>query len=49
LAVGPPGEAARSINPTASSGASPKPFARKKQIKGKMSIWQARPINTAFG
>jgi hypothetical protein len=49
FAVAPPGDAARSISPTASSAFNPNDKAMPKHIKGKSSIWQIRPMITAFG
>lgn len=46
---GEPGEAARSIRPTASTGARPNPLAMRKQKSGNRINWQTRPIRTGLG
>lgn len=47
LAVAPPGEAERSMSPTASSGGKAKSLAMPKQTAGSTSTWQSRPTITA--
>jgi hypothetical protein len=49
LAVAPPGEAASSISPTASSGERPKLWAMAKHAAGRMPTWQTNATNTARG
>ncbi len=49
LAEGPPGDAARSIKPTASSGERWNPRAMKKPTAGRRRVWQTIPITTARG
>ena len=49
LADTPPGEAASSIRPTASSGGRPKPSASPKATQGSTMICKVRPISTARG
>ena len=45
----PPGEAASSIIPTASSGGRSSSLTRPKQTAGRMSSWQPSAIAAAFG
>ena len=49
LAVVPPGEAASSIMPTASSGGRSNASTSPKQTAGSSSIWQTSAIAAAFG
>ena len=47
--VAPPGQAARTISPTASSPGSRKSSAKAKAMTGSMTSWQVSPTSFAFG
>ena len=49
FAVAPPGEAASSMSPTASSGGSENPSAMNRHTNGRISIWQPSPSRTGRG
>ena len=49
MAVLPPGDAARSIKPTASKGGSAKTLQMIKAILTKITNWQNKAIKTALG
>lgn len=49
FAVAPPGEAASSINPTASSGGSLNSSARPIATHGSTAVCRNSPVNTARG